>query len=954
MKNQQNAIKTRKLSLLAVALVTLALLLCSFTMMVSAAAGDITIGLEDVKIDLDQDVSGKYTKVFDNTTNVTVTLTASNEDLGIAAGDDVTVVVNAAYNSANVADATHITVTFALEGADAAKYQTPAGFTVGASITPKALTWADKATSKLTYKVGQSAYTAEFSLPALNGVVAGSELPFKTDAKHSLTLQATKVGTYTELYNPNVGTNYQVAPLTVEVTIDPVTVTEIKWANEYEFTYGDAAAKELVVEAVGSDGATYQLVVTYPAAYGSAGWHEISVSSPDAGIVLGTDLITSKKVNIKPITLAVFMNSASFVGNADTAQNPSVYQLVVSGDLPAELREKIQYTVDGKAFAGTSAYGIYTVVAKLPADSNYVFVDGDGKEVTELTATLTVNRAAAAFGTPEAPYQVVLTGTNGVAANIQATVSIPQALNKKALGDLTTYKAYVVAIANAGEESYQILIPISDTLVHPSLNLITADDLYIYDAVGGTMVKATQAGYQVAVTDGYFTVSGLVGDISLTFVLAPSVADSTSFWFTAPGIAILILLVIILILLIILIVREKNRKDEPVEEPAEEELPTDEEFLEELAEEVAEELAEEVAAEEPAEAEAENVEETVEETMEELNEAPAEEDNTVAEEIADQVAETLEEEVVVEEAEAEATEEDLQNAVSSAMEETLASDESVEAFAEVDDDDDKDDEGDSFGAFAGMDLNFIDVKEQPEEYAALLEQEKNGEVQLVTRYRRSYQSRLIQSQGNVQDYYTILKNALLSYKGVKSRISWNYEAFNKGRAHVAKLNAKTKTLYLYLALNPEELVDTKYGIVDVSSKKKYASVPVLMKIKGDRKFKYALELIDKLCAEQMELPKKANAEEVDYHMPYQTLEEMVESGVVKMLVAGVPLTQTEDEAVADTAVETESDANVSFVAPADAPAVVAAAEEVAAEEEAVEVAAEAEAPAADAEETTEA
>ena len=940
MKTQQtNAIKTRKLSLLAVALVTLAMLLCSFTVMVSAAKADITIDLEDVKIDLDQDVSGKYTKVFDNTTGVTVTLTASKESIGIAPEDDVTVKVNAAFNSANVTEATHITISFALEGADADKYQAPAGLTVGASITPKKLTWGSdgKASATLTYVPGQSSYTASFALPTLNGVVTGSELPFKTDAKHQITVQATKIGTYTELYNPNVGTNYQVAPLAVSVKIDPIVITEIKWANEYEFAYGDAAAKELVVEAVGSDGKTYQLGVTYPATYGSAGWHEITVSSPDAGITLGTGLITSKQVNIKAASYAVSMNSASYVGNADTAQNPSIYQLTVLGDLPAAVREKIQYTVDGKAFAGTAAYGVYTVVAKLPADANYVFVDANGKEVTELTATLTINRSAAAFGTPEAPYQVILTGKDGVAPNIQATVSIPEALNKKALGDLTTYKAYVVGISNAGEGSYQILIPISDTLVGPALSLLTAEDLYIYDAVSGTMVKATQAGYQVSVADGYFAVSGLEGNMSLTFVLAPAAAaGATSFWFTVPGIIILILLVIILVLLILLIVREKNRKEEPVAEPTEETPAeeTDDAFLEEVAEEVAEELAEEVPAEEEAPAEAENLEETVEEAMEELNEEPAEAENTVAEEIVEQVAETLEEEVVAEEAEAEASEEDLQNAVSSAMEENLT-DESVEAFVEVDEDDDKDDDkddDDSFGAFSGMDLNFIDVKEQPEEYAALLEQEKNGEVQLVVRYRRSYQSRLIQSQGNVQDYYNILKNALLSYKGVKSRISWNYEAFNKGRAHVAKMNAKTKTLYLYLALNPEELVDTKYGITDVSSKKKYASVPVLMKIKGERKFKYALELIDKLCAEQMELPKKANAEEVDYHMPYQTLEEMVESGVVKMLVAGVPLTQTEEEGTEAVAVQESGDANVSFVAPADAPAVAAAAEEAAAEE----------------------
>lgn len=235
-----------------------------------------------------------------------------------------------------------------------------------------------------------------------------------------------------------------------------------------------------------------------------------------------------------------------------------------------------------------------------------------------------------------------------------------------------------------------------------------------------------------------------------------------------------------------------------------------------------------------------------------------------------------------------------------------------------------------------MPLDFIDAIAEADKYAEMLEQERNGEVQLVTRYRRSFQSRLIQSQGNVQDYYSILKNALLAHKGVKNRISWNYEAFNRGRTHVAKMNAKTKTLYLYLALDPEELKDTKYGIVDVSSKKKYASVPVLMKIKGDRKFKYALELIAKLCEEKFELPKM-DVEEVDYRVPYQTTEELVQSGVVKKLVASVPVTvygaeSTEEAPVVTTPSAAAEAQDVTFIEPTTVPAVEAAAEEVSAEE----------------------
>ena len=212
----------------------------------------------------------------------------------------------------------------------------------------------------------------------------------------------------------------------------------------------------------------------------------------------------------------------------------------------------------------------------------------------------------------------------------------------------------------------------------------------------------------------------------------------------------------------------------------------------------------------------------------------------------------------------------------------------VPAMAISDDDDDDDD----FAGISMAGLNFIDVKAQPEEYAALLEQEKRGEIRIVTRYRRSFLSRLIQSQGEVQEFYTALKNKFLSYKGVKGRISWGQESFNRGRIPVAKVVAKSKTLYLYLALDPatvEAIEDGKYNIINVGDKKKYETVPVLMKVSGPRKLKHALELIDLVCRDTLQLPDTKNFEEQDYSLPYQSTEELVESGEIKMLVAGIDM-----------------------------------------------------------------
>ena len=163
----------------------------------------------------------------------------------------------------------------------------------------------------------------------------------------------------------------------------------------------------------------------------------------------------------------------------------------------------------------------------------------------------------------------------------------------------------------------------------------------------------------------------------------------------------------------------------------------------------------------------------------------------------------------------------------------------------------------------------------------------NGEVVHV-RYRTSFMSRLIQAEEPIQDYYTVIKNALLSYKGVKARTSWNFESFNKARIQCAKLNVKGNAFQVYLGLNPSEYNANKYHFVDVSDKPKLDKVPMMLKIKSERGLKYALELIEEMMnkfgIERGETP------EVDYHMPYETTEALAARDLVKVILpAGVTL-----------------------------------------------------------------
>lgn len=157
------------------------------------------------------------------------------------------------------------------------------------------------------------------------------------------------------------------------------------------------------------------------------------------------------------------------------------------------------------------------------------------------------------------------------------------------------------------------------------------------------------------------------------------------------------------------------------------------------------------------------------------------------------------------------------------------------------------------------------------------DQDSEEEVDLVDgnilyRYRYSFTSRLILAQNPTQDFYTEVKNYILSFKGVKSRVSWNHEAFNCGRKKCARLNVKGKTLFLYIPVNIEE-ADKKYRLQDVSDSKSNKDYPALMRIRSDRGVKWAKELIDIVMA-NLGIEKLETPVYVDYHIPYATREEM--------------------------------------------------------------------------------
>ena len=168
------------------------------------------------------------------------------------------------------------------------------------------------------------------------------------------------------------------------------------------------------------------------------------------------------------------------------------------------------------------------------------------------------------------------------------------------------------------------------------------------------------------------------------------------------------------------------------------------------------------------------------------------------------------------------------------------------------------------------------VAEAPAEPVAIAEESFLGGT---LRYDRSFTARLIQSDNEVKEWYTEIKNDLLSYKKVHDRMSWKRESYNYGRLSFAKLAYRGETLCLYLPLDPESFADSKYKVESVLDSTSYKDTPCLYRIKNQRRAKYAKELIE-LAAQQMEIPK-IERESQDYFLPYEGVVELINKGLIK-------------------------------------------------------------------------
>lgn len=176
------------------------------------------------------------------------------------------------------------------------------------------------------------------------------------------------------------------------------------------------------------------------------------------------------------------------------------------------------------------------------------------------------------------------------------------------------------------------------------------------------------------------------------------------------------------------------------------------------------------------------------------------------------------------------------------------------------------------------DMTAEEIAAAEEPAAEPLPEETPAGYELVTRYRRSFQSRLIQNE-KMQDFYTEIRNALSELAGLRSRVSQACENFRFHGDRIARLSVGGKTLTLYLALDPAAYEDSKYRYEDVSDRKTYAETPMKVRVTSKRMVKYAKELILDLAA-RYGVPVVGHIP-MDYHAAYESDEALIQRGLIK-------------------------------------------------------------------------
>ena len=145
--------------------------------------------------------------------------------------------------------------------------------------------------------------------------------------------------------------------------------------------------------------------------------------------------------------------------------------------------------------------------------------------------------------------------------------------------------------------------------------------------------------------------------------------------------------------------------------------------------------------------------------------------------------------------------------------------------------------------------------------------------------RYSLYARLSLANDEVRNNYNNLKNLIMSYDNIKSRLSFNYDTFTNKYTKLFMIELRGETLRLHIADDINNY-DEKYHLKE-NSNKKALEYPIFLKVKSARSLKYAKEIIDKCLLEK---GYNYNESNIDYleDFPKMTELDLITIGQIKL------------------------------------------------------------------------
>ena len=135
----------------------------------------------------------------------------------------------------------------------------------------------------------------------------------------------------------------------------------------------------------------------------------------------------------------------------------------------------------------------------------------------------------------------------------------------------------------------------------------------------------------------------------------------------------------------------------------------------------------------------------------------------------------------------------------------------------------------------------------------------------------SFVDELFKSSYGTKQFYSEVKNELLSYDGIVSKIKRDYETFYLNNIPVAKLDVVKGVLYAYFALDPTQYKSEEYHHEKVLKNKDFTAVPLKLKVDSIDSLRHA-KMFVRIIRKREGIKFVSNFIRVDYVSVYTSKE----------------------------------------------------------------------------------